>query len=354
MKTTSKLSMFFLFLFTSVTLGYTQQADPPGGKRDFIAVCVGFYNVENLFDTINDPRTLDEEFTPEGLNRWNSVRYHEKIENLARVIAEIGTDMTPDGPAVLGLSEVENELVLEDLASHPMIKNRDYRVVHYYGPDARGVDVAFFYQPRYFSYISSKSYRLHIPGRPDFRTRDQLLMTGEMLGERMHFIVAHYPSRRGGERRSRPLRIATADLTRHIADSILQAEPGAKIVFMGDVNDNPTDVSIRKHLRSVGSRQHVKENEFFNPFESLYRRGIGSNAWRDSWSLFDQILVSPGLLEEKPRAWQFFRAEVFNKPFMRQPSGRFQGYPYRSYAGGVYLGGYSDHFPTMIYLVREK
>ena len=333
---------------------YSQQGVNAGGQRDFIGVCIGFYNVENLFDTINNPEILDNDFTPSGVNRWTSERYWEKIENLSQVIAAMGQDLNPDGPAVLGVSEIENCEVLEDLANHELIRDRNYQVVHYTGPDARGVDVAFMYQPRYFRHISSKAYPTVIEGRPDFRTRDQLLLTGELLGERMHFIVAHWPSRRGGERRSRPLRIALADIARHIIDSIQDAEPGARVVIMGDLNDNPTDVSVRKHLRSKGTREGIKPGELFNPFEALFRRGIGSNAWRDTWSLFDQVLLTPSFLGEDFSTWRYFKAEVFNAPFLRQSSGRFQGYPFRSYGGGVYLGGYSDHFPTCVYLIREK
>jgi hypothetical protein len=353
-----RFSWFFPIVFVAAILSsgraFPQNTRPGGDQRDFISLCIGFYNVENLFDTINDPNIRDDDFTPGGVNRWNTARYHEKLENLAKVIEQMGQELNPDGPAILGLSEVENLAVLQDLAAQPAIRDRNYQVVYYEGPDPRGMDVAFFYQPKYFRYISSKAYPTILDGRPDFRTRDQLLLTGELLGERMHFIVAHWPSRLGGERRSRPLRIAKADIARHIIDSIQAAEPGAKVIFMGDLNDNPPDISIRRHLRSRGSRENIEPDELFNPFESLFRRGIGSNAWRDTWSLFDQILVNPGLLGDDYSSFRYFRAEVFNRPFLRQPSGRFQGYPFRSYGGGVYLGGYSDHFPTYVFLIREK
>ncbi|MFO7999230.1 MAG: endonuclease/exonuclease/phosphatase family protein [Bacteroidales bacterium] len=346
--------VFLIGVFAPAKPGKAQESGGEKAPREFVSLCVGFYNVENLFDTINNPLINDDEFTPEGRSRWNSERYFEKLENLARVIEQMGKELNPDGPAVLGLSEVENPAVLEDLASQEAIRDRDYQVVFHQGPDLRGIHVAFLYQPKYFRYISSKAYPTVIEGRPDFRTRDQILLTGELLGERMHFIVAHWPSRRGGERRSRPLRIAKARIARHIIDSIQAAEPGAKVVFMGDLNDNPTDISIRRHLRATGSRQDIAPDQLFNPFESHYRRGIGSNAYRDSWSLFDQVLVSPGLLGDDFSSFRYFRAEVFNKPFLRQASGRFQGYPFRSYGGGVYLGGYSDHFPTYVFLIREK
>lgn len=322
---------FFVIIFLVLFLYLPGVSGQPSGQgdteREFLGVCIGFYNVENLFDTINDPAIRDDDFTPGGVNRWTSERYHEKLDNLARVISLMGKDFNDDGPAVLGLAEVENRRVLIDLASQESIRGRNYQVVHYAGPDARGVDVAFFYQPKYFTYFSSKAYPSVIDGQPGFRTRDQLLLTGELLGERMHFIVAHWPSRRGGERRSRPLRIAMADIARHIIDSIQAAEPGAKIIFMGDLNDNPTDVSIRRHLRSKGSTDDVRDNELYNPFENLFRRGIGSNAWRDSWSLFDQILLTPGLLGRILTVSVFTGLKCLTPHFCDNPPAGFRGIP---------------------------
>jgi len=326
---------------------------PADDQQEFIGISIAFYNVENLFDTINDPDIRDDDWTPRGSNRWNTRRYFEKLDNLAEVIEQLGQELNPDGPVVLGLAEVENTTVLEDLARQERIADRNYQVVHVTGPDRRGMDVAFLYHPTYFEYISHKAYPTVIEDRPDFFTRDQLLLTGNVLGERMHFIVAHWPSRVGGEARSRPLRIAKADIARHIIDSIQEAEPGAKVFMMGDFNDNPTDISIRKHLRSRGTKEEIRDDELFNPYESFYKRGIGTNAWRDAWSLFDQILLTPSLLNDDYSNFTYLRAEVFNRPFLRQPSGRFQGYPFRTFGGGVYLGGYSDHFPVYVFLIRE-
>ncbi len=342
------VAIFFSLTFANDLYGRTQQ-----DKREYIGVGIGFYNVENLFDTINDPRIRDDDFTPQGSNRWNSDRYFEKLDNLAEVLKLLGQEVNPDGLAVIGLAEVENTTVLEDLAAHEKIRDRNYQVVFEKGPDRRGMHVAFFYNPTYFEYVSHNNYPTVVPDRPDFITRDQLLLTGNLLGERMHFIVGHWPSRVGGEARSRPGRIAKADIARAVIDSIQAAEPGAKVFIMGDFNDNPTDISIRKHLRSKGSKEGISNNELYNPFESFYRRGIGTNAWRDAWSLFDQILFTPPLLNDDYSDFTYLRAEVFNRPFLRQPSGRFQGYPFRSFGGGVYLGGYSDHFPVCVYLIRE-
>ncbi|MFY9372594.1 MAG: endonuclease/exonuclease/phosphatase family protein [Tenuifilaceae bacterium] len=323
-------------------------------KKDYKVACIAFYNLENLFDTLDTPGVNDFEYTPAGPKQWNTKKYLEKLDNLSKAIAEIGTEFTPLGAVIIGVSEVENRDVLVDLAAQGPIASRNYEIVHYDGPDKRGVDVALLYQPRYFTVTNSKSYRLIVPGRDDFFTRDQLLVSGVMDGDTIHIIVTHWPSRSGGESRSRPLRIAAADLGRHIIDSLQQANPKAKIIFMGDLNDNPDDISVVRHLKSSPEVAKTAENELFNPFYSFYQKGYGSLAWRDTWSLFDQILISKPLTETDYTSYRFYKAHVFNKKFLQQSSGRFKGYPFRTHAGNQYLGGYSDHFPTLILLVKEK
>jgi hypothetical protein len=315
--------------------------------------CIAFYNVENLFDTINDPAINDEEFTPEGNARWNTKKYIQKLDHLSEAIAGIGTDFSPDGAAVLGLSEIENKKVIEDLIANPRLKNRNYQIIHYDSPDRRGVDVGLIYQPKYFTPTGSKSYTLHIDGMTDFYTRDQLLVSGKFDGEEMHFIVGHWPSRRGGEKRSLHLRVAAAQLSRHISDSLLSINPNAKIVVMGDLNDNPTNKSLTEGLRAKGSVQNLNPGDFYNPMYSLYKKGIGSNAWRDTWSLFDQLVISQGLLGDDYSTYKFRTAKVYYKVEMTQRSGRFKGYPWRTYVGGEHHGGYSDHFPSYIIIAKE-
>jgi hypothetical protein len=350
-------AMLFIAIITNFSVNNSFAQDKKA-QTDFIVSAVGFYNVENLFDTINDPKINDEEFTPEGSNRWNSKKYLEKLENLSIVIEKLGQDYIPDGVAVLGLSEIENRSVIEDLVNTKRLKDRNYQIVHYDGPDRRGVDVAFIYNPKYFKYISSKSYNTVLKGLgtdgKDFIARDQLILTGELLGEKVHLIVAHWPSRAGGEKRSRPLRNGCAEVAKHIIDSIMEVEPGVKVFMMGDLNDNPDNKSINKYLNAHGKIDKLKEDELYNPFFELHKKGIGSNAYRDAWSLFDQIIVNPALVGTNRESLKFWKPEVFNRPFLIQPSGRFQGYPFRSFAGGSYLGGYSDHFPVVVYLIREK
>ena len=315
--------------------------------------CVGFYNVENLYDTINEPEVNDDDFTPKGSYRWNSKRYAEKLDRLAEVISLMGSEYTPDGPAIIGLAEVENKAVVYDLTQHTRIKNRAYSIVHYDSPDKRGIDVAFMYQPKYFKVESSSTHKLVIPNRDDFFTRDMLLVSGQFMGERMHFIVAHWPSRRGGEKRSSPLRQAAGQLAKSIIDSISSSEgSNAKVIFMGDLNDDPVNKSVKLHMKSTGQINEIVPECMFNPFEELYKKGIGTLAWQDAWNLFDQIILTPAFALNKS-AFHFYRAVVFNKPFLVQKDGRFKGYPWRSYAGGSYQGGYSDHFPTYVLLKRK-
>ena len=229
----------------------------PGKAQDKQAYkigLVGFYNIENLFDTIDDPIKNDEEFLPNGVNQWNTEKYLNKLHNMAYAISTIGTDYTPDGVAVLGLSEIENRHVIEDMVAQPELADRNYQIVHYDSPDRRGVDVALIYNPKYLKVTGTKSYTTVVPGEPDFITRDQLLVSGLFDGEPMHFIVMHWPSRYGGEKRSMPGRVAAATLCRHIADSLLANDPNAKVIMMGDLNDYPQD----HHEASPRKRRHEK------------------------------------------------------------------------------------------------
>jgi endonuclease/exonuclease/phosphatase family metal-dependent hydrolase len=343
-----RLTALFVFMFWGMQYLQGQHSGTP---QNLTSVCIGFYNVENLFDTIPQSGEADFEFTPQGANNWNSEKYFEKLDRIAEVISKIGLEHAPDGPAIIGLCEIENAEVLMDLVKQDRIKDRNYQVVFMRGRDRR-VNNAFLYNPRYFELKATASVPV-ILDNPEFRTRDHLVMSGELMGEPMHFIVSHWPSRSGGERRSLPGRIAAAEVARAAIDSIKALDVNAKIIIMGDFNDDPTDPSVMLYLRSGGDRSNLEPGQLYNPFIHKYKMGIGSLAYRDAWNLFDQILVSQSLLAENPGAFRFLRAEVFNESFLRQPIGRYKDYPFRSFGGGVYLGGYSDHFPTYIFLIRE-
>jgi len=323
-------------------------------NRKDIVRCIAFYNLENLFDTINQPDVEDEEFTPEGKNYWNSTKYLKKIANMSEVISKLGTELTADCPAVMGLAEVENRGVVEDLINAPILKSRNYKIVHFDSPDLRGIDVALIYQPKYFKVTNITSNRLTINGDDTFHSRDQLVVSGVFDGEIMHFIVNHWPSRGGGQEKSEAKRIAAAQLSRHLVDSLLSINPKAKIIVMGDLNDDPTDVSVSKYLNASGDEKSLTGSQFFNPMVNIFKSGIGTLEYRDKWNLFDQIIVSSALLGDNRKSYKFYEARVFNKPFLIQQDGKYKGYPLRTFGGKDYLGGYSDHFPVVVFLSRKK
>lgn len=320
----------------------------------FKKVSIGFYNLENLFDTINDEELfLSEEFTPQSEKQWTSSRYHEKLSNMALVISKIALEDTPEGVALLGVCEVENRGVLEDLIKEKSIKERNYQIVHYDSPDARGIDVGLLYNPEFFEVTNSKSYKLSLPDDKKFLSRDQLVVSGLMDGEELFIIVNHWPSRSGGEEKSRHKRNAAGDLTRSIVDSLLIVNKNAKILVMGDLNDDPVNESVLKHLKAKGDQNELKEGELFNPMYQLQKDGFGTLAYGDSWNLFDMVIVSQGLLGEDLTEYKFQKAVVFNKNFLKQKEGRYAGYPNRTFGGKKYLGGYSDHFPVYVILKKE-
>ena len=341
----------FIFILLAFCVGMDRASAQE--KQAYKIGLVGFYNLENLFDTIDDPLKDDAEFLPDGANQWNTEKYLSKLHNMAYAISTIGTDYTPDGVAVLGLSEIENRHVIEDLVIQPEIKDRNYQIVHYDSPDRRGVDVALIYNPKYLKVTGTKSYRTIVPGEPDHVTRDQLLVSGLFDGEPMHFIVMHWPSRYGGEKRSMPGRAAAATLCRHIADSLIAENPNAKVVMMGDYNDYPTNKTVTKYLRATGDMKRLKEGEFFNPMYELHKNGIGTNYYNDVPGVLDQTVITPGLLPTDYSTYQYKNAKVHNKEFLKQHGGRYNGFPFRTFGSGVWMNGYSDHFPVYIILLKK-
>lgn len=324
-------------------------------QKEYKVALVGFYNLENLYDTINDPNTSDEEFLPEGKKNYTGAVYMDKLGHLSEVISQIGTDIHPDGLAILGLAEIENEAVLKDLASTEKLKSRNYQIVHYDSPDERGVDVAFYYNPKYFT--PQYSAPLFVPifntdGTPR-KTRDILYVKGLLGGETIHLMVGHWPSRRGGEEASAPSRAAAAGVCKKIVDSLVALNADAKIVIMGDLNDDPVSPSVAKVLGAKADKQQVQQGGLYNPWHAPYKQGVGTLAYNDSWNLFDQIIVSSGFLDKNQDGFFYKEAHIFSKPWMTQASGRYKGYPKRTYDFDKYAGGYSDHFPTYIVLLSK-
>ena len=317
---------------------------------------VVFYNFENLFDTIHDPGVLDEEFTPEGPKKWNSAKYTRKIGNLERVLFDIAAE-DKDYPVVIGVSEIENRSILEDIASTRKLLPARYAICHYDSPDLRGVDVAFLYRPDVFKLEGSADIPVRIASLPNWRTRGIVTMWGTIDGEPFLFMVAHWPSRLGGQAASAFKRNAAADQMRAIADSVLKVNPATKIVAMGDFNDDPTDPSMLEGLNAKPKVKDLQPGDFFSPFHAVLRAGMGTLAYGDAWNLFDNIVVSENLVNAKPGELRLVRApgskyygNVFKRNYMIQREGQFKGYPLRTYVGNNFQGGYSDHFPVYIYI----
>ncbi|GAA0872960.1 endonuclease [Gangjinia marincola] len=327
-------------------------------KKTYRINTVAFYNVENLFDTIDDPVTFDDDRTPDGKDHWTEEIYQKKLTNMANVIADIGRDITKTTPAIVGLCEVENRKVVEDLINQPGLLEKDYGIVHFDSPDRRGIDVALIYQKRLFKPVQKSKHELLIYKSEDpedrVYTRDQLLVSGLLDGEMMHFIVNHWPSRSGGEARSRYKREKAAKLNKQLIDSIQAKDPYAKIITMGDLNDDPTNNSVKRILGAQSSQKKVGLKGLYNPMAKMHRKGLGTLAYRDSWNLFDQMIISDPFLKNDYSSYRFYKAGIFNPNYLANPSGRYKGYPYRSFANGGWTGGYSDHFPVYIYLIKER
>lgn len=325
-------------------------------KANYHVAVIGFYNLENLYDTINDPTKDDEEFLPTGIRMYNGEVYRDKLGRLAHVLSEIGKDVSPDGLALTGVAEIENDTVLADLVNEPKLKDRKWKFVHYNSPDVRGVDVGLLYNPKYFTPLYSAPLFVALPGgsKESFLTRDILYVKGLFRGgDTVHVFVNHWPSRRGGEERSAPARAAAAQICKTRVDSLTALDPNVKIIVMGDLNDDPISPSVTQVLKAKGNAEDVKAPEMFNPWVSYYKKGIGTLAYQDSWGLFDQIILSAGWLDKSQKGFHYYRAYIFNQEFMVQKTGKFRGYARRTYDGNTYNYGYSDHFPTYIRLHKK-
>ncbi|SDR70529.1 Endonuclease/Exonuclease/phosphatase family protein [Formosa sp. Hel1_31_208] len=304
---------------------------------------IAFYNLENLFDIYNDVTKYDDDFLPRAQKRWTKKRYDQKIYKLGQVISKIGFDVTQKPPAIVGLAEVENKNVLRDLIESNDLKPYDYDFVHYNSQDERGIDVALIYDKTVFKLESSKTFSIYLEdeiGDQDY-TRDILLVSGILHSEKVYCIVNHWPSRREGEQESRHKRLKAAHKVIDIIDQIKQEDLGAKILVMGDFNDNPSNDSI-KFLTQQG--------QLYNPMETLlsYTRGTLNHNFQ--WNLFDQILFTTNFFETKNNSLKFDDANIYDEKFLTQYKGKFKGQPFRTFVGKKYKGGYSDHFPVYLQL----
>lgn len=323
-------------------------------QHQYKVAIVGFYNLENLFDTVNNPVKNDEEFLPGSERNYNTRIYYDKLDRLADVISQMGTDLSPDGLAILGVAEIENDTVLRDLVKRDKLKNRKLKYVWYESPDERGIDVGVLYNPKYFTPLSSAPLFVQLPGgsKDAYYTRDVLYVKGLLDGDTVHVFVNHWPSRSGGEERSMPGRAAAAAVPRKVIDSLMAIDPNVKTVVMGDLNDDPVSPSVTKVLRAKG-KATVKSPELYNPWLDFYKKGIGTLAYQDAWGLFDQVILSPGWLPKEQGGYFFRQAVIFNKDFMIQKTGKFKGYSKRTWDGITYNYGYSDHFPVYTVMLKK-
>ena len=327
-----KKYLFALVLVLAVMLPVRAQKNKP--------YIIGFYNLENLFDTYHDEGKNDYEYLPDGANAWTEVKYAKKLKNMAHVIAEMKRD-----------------------------NGRYHTVLGYDGPDRRGVDVALLYRPEQMTVVSSESipfdfnseniqFSLNEEEQENFRTRDILMVHGIIEGEHFAFYVCHLPSRIGGK--GQDLRARGGEIIYDHASELEEKFPGIKIVVMGDMNDNPTDDSMAVYLRGKEKIDDMDEEDFFSPFLSMLKAGYGSLAYRGEWNIYDCILVNYNLAKApqgglkiqplvKKKKNQFY-GRIFAKPFMTQQTGQYAGTPFRTFSGGQFVGGYSDHYPTYIVL----
>ena len=326
-------------------------------KKNYKVNTIAFYNLENLFDYEDDPMTFDNDRTPDGKDHWTEEIYHAKLKNMAKVIAEIGSDLTGTTPAIIGVCEIENRRVLDDLLNQDPLLHKDYGIIQFDSPDRRGIDVGLLYRKKLFTPTNFEAHELLIYNDNDISkrifTRDQLVVSGLLDGDKIHFIVNHWPSRRGGEASSQPKRIKAAKLNKRIIDSLFSIDPYAKIITMGDLNDDPLSSSVKDILNTKKNRKNLKMKELFNPMEDIFRKGLGTLAWRDGWNLFDQIIISSELMKKEYSSYRFYKAGIYNESYLANSKGSYKGYPYRSFGNGAFTGGYSDHFPVFIYLIKE-
>jgi hypothetical protein len=362
-----KVLFAVLFAFSSISETNAQQ-------KKYAIRTVAFYNFENLFDTIDNPNN-DDEWTPKGLQRWTSEKYNQKLENLSRVLMQIGTnEKQKEAPTFIGGAEIENRGVLEDLVKQPNLIQEDYGIIHFDSPDKRGIDVALLYKKKYFkptSFInipliiyrgnSNEKEKVTEEDKADkdkieiaidnrIYTRDILLVTGFLDGEEVNIMVNHWPSRSGGEKKSSPFREAAGRLARKVMDSVYKVNPNAKIILMGDLNDGTYNKSVKEGVGAKLTKTEVKQFGIYNPFEQMAKDGNATLFYRDSGDIFDQIMVSETLIKNDYSSFQYWKAGIYNKPFMIEKFGKYAGYPLRHSENEV---GFSDHFPVYIYLIKE-
>jgi predicted extracellular nuclease len=316
-------------------------------KKRELLYSIGFYNLENLFDTKDGPDTLDNDFTPKGVKKWSNKRYKRKVYKLAKTISDLGNEAATNFPVLMGVAEVENKNVIQDLIDAEPLRKVNYGFVHYDSPDERGIDTALIYHKECFEVLYSEPITLLIYEENGVRdsTRDILYVKGKLNGELIHVFVNHWPSRRDGPEETNFKRIKAAETVTEYMSKIALEDTEPNYIVMGDFNDGPSSDSIKTLMQS---------EKLYNPMEKLLTPDRGSANYKRSWMLFDQIMVSHNFFNYEKGTHSFAHANIFDEGFLKEFNGKYKGTPYRTYAGGKYIGGYSDHFPVYIQLKYNR
>jgi len=339
-----KILLFSLIISVNYLAGCVQ-------KSNEHSIAVAFYNCENFFDPADNLAKDDEDFTPDGKYHYTQKIYEQKLHNIATVIQSMDG---ADGPAIIGLAEVENSTVLNDLLRQPEIARRDYKYEWYDGPDPRGINVAMLYNPKYFRVLHSEPLHVDLSATDNKSiTRDVLHVLGILAGDTVHAFINHWPSRIGGEDESGPKRAIAARVNRDAINALMQQNPNTKVILMGDFNDNPTDNSITGILGAKGDEQQVAVYGLFDPWANIYQAGNGTECFKHSWNLFDQIIISSTLLKSGNNRLYYEHAQIFKPEFIIDHYKGHEGEPHRSFVGTHWINGYSDHFPVMMYFCRQ-
>lgn len=343
--------LILVLLLLSVSTGITAQ-------KKYSAYAVGFYNQENLFDTCHDVGKNDHEFLPTGSYHWNGLKYSHKLRNMARVLADMGTDVLPGvGCAAIGVSEVENAKVLTDLVSQKPLAERGFRFAHVEGPDKRGIDCALLYNPALFTVRDVKLVPYVPEGSmpEDYITRGFLTVSGTLAGEHVAIVVCHWPSRFAGSY----YREVAGRQVRALKNSLLRDDPECKVMVMGDMNDDPMNKSMSEMLSAKAEPDKTGEGDMYNPWYNILKKeGRGTLMYSGSWNLFDQIVMTPNMVNKKGSkdysTLKYWKNQIFSRPYLFQTEGKYKGQPKRTTAGGIWLDGFSDHLPVVVYLVKEQ
>lgn len=312
---------------------------------------IGFYNLENLFDTIHDKGKNDYEFLPKGTHKWNSEKYTNKINNIASVLSDLGSDMLQNGVAITGVCEVENKNVLNDLIKSKALINKNWKYIHIESEDSRGIDCALLYDPKQFI---PKEYKL-IPftftnetNINKHKTRGFLVINGILANEQIHIIVNHWPSRYSKS----TVREQAGKKVSILKDSITTRHPETTIIIMGDLNDNPDNISVKECLNAKRKTGEIKKkHELYNPWWDILRNEKrGSIKYKEKWNLYDQIIISGNLINNNNRKLKYIKSDIHIRQHLMNKTGKYKNYPKRTYSNDKWTNGYSDHLPVIIYL----